>query len=125
MTFIALLATELSATAFIRSCLGTTLGIRLWRTGSENDHAMPVARVKTNRCHGARYPLAASHPMSNAVTNRNCSARSKSLRRSTRSATTPAIGPATRKGMERAPFSTPSRIEEPVRSYINQPKVTC
>jgi hypothetical protein len=42
--------------------------------------------------------------------------RRSNLRRSRRSAATPAMGPVTKKGKARKPFNAPSNIELPVRS---------
>jgi len=109
-------AAELSSTALINSSLGTSVGTMLWRTGSVNAQAIAVISVKANKCQTATSFSATRKPIATVVVIRTYCVAVRIFLRSVRSATTPAIGLAIRKGKARSPFSAPRSTEEPVKS---------
>ena len=86
------------------------------RTGSLKDHTTPVTSVNANRCQTSSRSRLTTTPMARAVTSTNHCVVIMSLRRSERSAATPASGLKMRNGRNRRPLSAPSRIDERVIS---------
>ena len=116
MILVKLKAAEFSATAFISSARGTMSGMSACRTGSLKDHTVPVASVKANRCQTSSHPMCATRAMARAVPSTNHWVVIIILRRSERSAATPASGLKMRKGTNLRPLMAPRRMDERVIS---------
>ncbi len=118
------MTTLLRVTALVRRSGPTISNTKVWRAGMSKALTMPRASANAKTIQRRTDPVSTISPSTAARTPETAWVANRKWRLSTRSATTPPVGPSTSIGRNWKAITRPSHVPLPVSCSTSQPSAT-